>query len=82
MIDAQFLYKQGCQNKRAHGKKGDDGLHLKIQFNTTTTSTTAKTKSFKNELGVDVVAGWACGHEAVTLTHAIEFRPRWIEPVL
>lgn len=24
---------------------------------------------------MDVVAGWACGHETVTLTHSIEFHP-------
>eukprot|EP00551_Chaetoceros_affinis_P015793 CAMPEP_0203705320 /NCGR_PEP_ID=MMETSP0091-20130426/49477_1 /ASSEMBLY_ACC=CAM_ASM_001089 /TAXON_ID=426623 /ORGANISM="Chaetoceros affinis, Strain CCMP159" /LENGTH=282 /DNA_ID=CAMNT_0050580691 /DNA_START=30 /DNA_END=878 /DNA_ORIENTATION=+ len=72
-MNAEFLHKQGCENLRAFGKKGDNGLFFKIRLPTSIYSNDNADDS--NVHGVDVVAAWACGHEAVTLTHSIEFRP-------
>ncbi len=69
-IIAEFLQNKGCENLRAFGKKGDNGLLFKIQVPLSIYSSTSPVDHV-----VDVVAAWACGHEAVTLTHSVEFRP-------
>jgi len=61
--------KSGCDKSRSFGKKGDAGVVLDVQIPHSLYSPQLE------EQYVDVVAGWACGHEAVTLTHSIEFRP-------
>lgn len=69
-MTAEFPRKSGCRKLRSHGRKGDSGLEFKVGI-------PASVFSLDNvhEHAVDVVAGWACGHEAVTLTQPIEFRP-------
>jgi hypothetical protein len=71
-IIAQFNRRNGCDNMRGYGKEGDNGLTLKIQV----PSSIYDNPDLIDSNIVDVVAGWACGHEAVTLTYNIEFRPR------
>ena len=67
---AEFTRNRGCRNMRAYGRKGDKGLTMQLGI-------PASIFSLENvkDHYVDVVAGWACGHEAVTLTESIEFRP-------
>ncbi len=68
-MTAEFAYSRGCKNMRANGRKGDKGLTLDIGI-----PASIFALSDVNEQAVDVVAGWACGHEAVTLTESIQFR--------
>ena len=71
-IDVRFTTStRGCEDKRAHGRKNDNGLEIVIEV----PSSTFETPGDDNIVGVDIVAGWACDHEAVTLTHAIQFIP-------
>lgn len=69
-MTAEFTQKAGCRNLRSHGRKGDGGLSFNVGI-------PASIFSLSNidEHSVNVVAGWATGHEAVTLTKSIEFRP-------
>ena len=71
LMKAEFIERSGCNGMRGYGKKGDDGLALQIKM-------PSSYFAFSNihEHGVEIIAGWACGHETVTLTNAIEFRPR------
>lgn len=69
-MTAEFTHSRGCRNWRAHGRKGDRGLSFNIGIPASLFS-----QSDIKEHSIDVVAGWACGHEAVTLTESIEFRP-------
>ena len=62
---------KGCNDYRAHGKGGDDGLNLEIVV----PSSIYKLKDLNDHI-VDLVAVWACGHEAITLTRSIIFLPR------
>lgn len=71
-IKAHFNHRSGCNNLRGYGKEGDNGLALKIQV----PSSIYDYPDLVDSNMVDVVAGWACGHEAVTLTYNIEFRLR------
>ena len=96
-IRVEFTRRSGCySNLRAHGKRGDDGVTMKIQVPSSIFRHIAVNDSFCSNDGdgddhqkqkqqiqqlqqqhrVDVVAGWARNHEAVTLTNSIEFRPR------
>ena len=59
---------RGCGDKRAHGRKNDDGLIIEL-------TVPSSTFNAPDDTFVDVVAGWACGHEAVTLTHPVQFIP-------
>lgn len=69
-MTAEFTRNRGCRNMRAYGRKGDKGLSFHIEI-----PASVFALSDIKEHSVDVVAGWACGHEAVTLTESIEFRP-------
>jgi hypothetical protein len=69
-MTAEFPRKSGCRKLRSHGRKGDNGLELKVGI-----PASVFLLDNVHEHAVDVVAGWACGHEAVTLTQPIEFRP-------
>ncbi len=68
-MHAELTQRNGCDNLRAFGRKGDDGLSLKIVV-------PSPLYSMQNSARVNIVAGWACGHEAVTLTYPLEFRPK------
>lgn len=71
-IDVRFTSStRGCEDKRAHGRKNDNGLIIELAV----PSSTFEAPSDGHIVGVDIVAGWACGHEAVTLTHPIRFIP-------
>ena len=74
MMTAEFTYNSGCENKRAHGRKGDSGLSIDIGV-PASIFTKSQSQQQPQQHAVEVVAGWACGHEAVTLTYPIEFRP-------
>ncbi len=69
-MKAEFTHSHGCDKSRANGRKGDNGLTVNV-------SIPASIFSLSNvkDQAVDVVAGWACGHEAVKLTESIQFRP-------
>merc|ERR1712154_546458 len=83
-IEGYFTRRAGCyKDMRAHGKKGDNGVTMKLQVPSSLfQEVAAKKKNCSHndeeeyEHKVDVVAGWATNHEAVTLTYSIEFRPR------
>ena len=68
-MKAAFTHRNGCDNLRAYGRKRDSDLKLKIQIPAGVLSS-----GDVDSQGVEVVTAWACGHEAVTLTHAVEFR--------
>lgn len=72
-IQARFLSPtKGCTgDSRAHGRGHDDGLVMEIVI---PESVFALDDLEQNS--VDLVAGWACGHEPVTLTQNIVFVPR------
>jgi len=71
-IEAEFTSaSRGCQNKRAHGKKGDNGLGINIVVRPLILSQSSN----PDEFAVNVVSGWALGYEAVKLTHSITFLP-------
>ena len=74
-LTAEFTRSKGCENQRAHGRKNDKGLTLNVSI-----PASIFASSDVNEQAVDVVAGWACGHEAVTLTESIQFRLMTKEP--
>ncbi len=63
----------GCHNYRASGRGNDDGLELKI---TIPSSVFQLNEANIADHKADVVAGYACGHEAVVLTQSIIFKPR------
>jgi len=60
----------GCGDSRAHGRVKDGGLELEVNIPSSLFSVKG---SMEN--AVEVVAAWACGHEAITLTHPILFLP-------
>jgi hypothetical protein len=62
---------RGCNDYRAHGRGRDGGLSLELVV----PSSVFKLSDIGDH-GVDLVAGWACGHEGVTLTQSIVFLPR------
>ena len=65
----QFLsYRNGCSGHRGYGVKGDAGLEFQI----TVPSSIRKSKN-ETVVGVNLVAGYACGREAVVLTKPIFF---------
>lgn len=72
-MTAEFPKKSGCNKMRAYGRKGDSGLSFQVGIPSALFS--SKNNAYTGKTAIDVVAGWACGHEAVTLTHSIEFRP-------
>ena len=62
---------KGCSDYRAFGRGRDGGLHFEIAV----PSSVYDLKDFSDHT-VDLVAVWACGHEAITLTQPIVFLPR------
>ena len=58
--------RSGCDETRGYGHILDEGLEITIFF---------PYSAFQEGYGVQVIAGWARGHEAVTLTHPIYFLP-------
>lgn len=59
----------GCSGSRVYGRLGAEGHTFKLLI-----PPSAVVRE-NPERGVDVIAGWACGKEAVTLTHSIVFLP-------
>jgi len=59
----------GCSGSRTYGRLGDEGHTFKLLI-----PPSAVVRE-NPERGVDVVAGWALGKEAVTLTNSIVFLP-------
>jgi len=59
----------GCSGSRTYGRLGDEGHTFKLLI------PPSAVVQANPERGVDVVAGWARGKEAVTLTHSIVFLP-------
>eukprot|EP00557_Chaetoceros_sp_GSL56_P003816 CAMPEP_0176498516 /NCGR_PEP_ID=MMETSP0200_2-20121128/12367_1 /TAXON_ID=947934 /ORGANISM="Chaetoceros sp., Strain GSL56" /LENGTH=332 /DNA_ID=CAMNT_0017896737 /DNA_START=96 /DNA_END=1094 /DNA_ORIENTATION=- len=75
-IQARFLSSYnniGCGDKRIHGR-GNENRGAKLQI--IIPLSIFDSENDINEHSVDLVAGWACGHEAVTLTQSIVFRPQ------
>jgi hypothetical protein len=80
-IQAKFLSPSnysGCGGTRIHGRANDSyktgaKLQIIIPFSI---FANLKKHDIQHEHSVDLVAGWACGHEAVTLTQSIVFRPQ------
>lgn len=80
-IRAKFLSPSnysGCGDTRIHGRANDSyktgaKLQIIIPFSI---FANLKKHDIQHEHSVDLVAGWACGHEAVTLTQSIVFRPQ------
>jgi len=73
-IQAKFLSSSaGCNGYRAHGRSNSNANGLKFQLGVP--SSIFKLNNVE-EHTVDLVAGWATGHEAVTLTQSIVFRTR------
>ena len=69
----------GCDGKRAHGRVRDQGEGL--DFEIEAGALEIKFAEDGTEIGgkVEVWAGWATGHEAVTLTERVSFGPRATE---
>lgn len=62
----------GCNDSRAHGRAFNDvGLELEINIPSSLFSVKGGVEN-----SVEVVAVWACGHEAITLTYPIFFLPK------
>ena len=70
---------KGCDDYRAHARNGkDEFLELEVAI----PSSVFELKDLANgDHSVSLVAGWACGHEAVTLTHPIIFLPGSASPI-
>jgi len=62
-----FTSQSGCSGSRAYGKHGEKGIDLEI----TVTSLVHNNFLSDQEIGVDIVAGWAKAHEEVTLTRSL-----------
>lgn len=62
---------KGCRDWRSHGRGNDDGLTLEIAV----PSSVFDLENVSDH-SVDLVAVWACGHEAIQLTHSIAFVPK------
>mmetsp|Transcript_6247 Transcript_6247/g.9068 ORF Transcript_6247/g.9068 Transcript_6247/m.9068 type:complete len:323 (-) Transcript_6247:78-1046(-) len=74
MLNADFTSsRRGCKNKRAYGRRGDEGLDFQIEV---APIDPIISLDGVEEQWVEVVTGWACGHEAVTLTQPIYFKFR------
>eukprot|EP00979_Chaetoceros_neogracilis_P001664 scaffold303_cov285-Chaetoceros_neogracile.AAC.8 len=71
-MQARFLSSSsGCNEYRAHGRGNDNGLTFQVGF-----PSSVFNLNNVEENSVDLVAGWATGHAAVTLTQSIVFRTR------
>lgn len=66
-VKGVFKSQSGCNGSRAHGKYGDKGIDLEISVPSLSSSTILSDQ----EIGVDIVAGWARAHEEVTLTRSL-----------
>lgn len=78
-IQAKFLSStSGCQNTRVYGRGSDAKWEL-LQISIPNSIFESE---HVREHSVDLVAGWACGHEAVTLTQSIVFRLKPEMPML
>mmetsp|Transcript_9874 Transcript_9874/g.10939 ORF Transcript_9874/g.10939 Transcript_9874/m.10939 type:complete len:371 (+) Transcript_9874:204-1316(+) len=73
-LKAEFTYNKGCYNMRAYGRNvpDDKGLELIVQI---PKSIFTSQEIQMEEHYIDIVAGWACGHEPVTLTQNIRIKP-------
>lgn len=72
-FQAKFLSPvKGCHDYRASGRNGDKGLKLNIVL---PPSVSDSSKSLDGH-SIDIVAAWACGHEAITLTESIRVLPK------
>jgi len=79
-IQARFTSSsKGCNDYRAHGRGNGNGNgngnDAGVKFQLVVPSSVFKLSN-ANDNSVDLVAGWATGHEAVTLTQSIVFRTR------
>jgi hypothetical protein len=87
-IQARFLSPSnnvGCGGTRIHGRGNNDHRGSKLQIVIPLSMVLLDSSSENDNLqehSVDLVAGWACGHEAVTLTQSIVFRPKKISSLL
>ena len=73
-IQARFISSsKGCNDYRAHGRSNAKDAGVKFQL--VVPSSVFKLSNAADN-SVDLVAGWATGHEAVTLTQSIVFRTR------
>jgi hypothetical protein len=73
-IQARFISSsKGCNDYRAHGRANAKDAGVKFQL--VVPSSVFKLSNAADN-SVDLVAGWATGHEAVTLTQSIVFRTR------
>lgn len=63
---------KGCHNYRASGKRGDKGLKLNVVLPPSISDSSISIDGHS----VDIVAAWACGHEAITLTESIRVLPK------
>ena len=83
-IKAKFTSsRSGCDNTRGYGHIQDEGLEFSVFLPYSVFAVASRSndrdEGYGNEsyyYGVEVVAGWARGHEAVTLTHPIYFLPQ------
>jgi hypothetical protein len=72
-FQAKFLSPvKGCHDYRASGRNRDKGLKLNVVL---PPSVYDSSKSL-DEHSIDIVAAWACGHEAITLTESIRVLPK------
>lgn len=72
-FQAKFLSSvKGCHDYRASGRKGDKGLKLNVVLPPSVSDSSISIDGHS----VDVVAAWACGHEAITLTESIRVLPK------
>ena len=65
-------YKNGCGQKRSYGTQKDDELKFSIKVPKSTLMREGNLEKAES-LRIQLLAGWACGREAVQLTKPVDF---------